>query len=380
MTINSIKFLQKLIQCPSVTPNVKEVMDLMEETLTSIGFKCHRMTFEEEGFSPVENLYARIGNKAPNLCFAGHVDVVPVGDEQAWSFDPFGGEIINDYICGRGAVDMKCGVAAFVSAVSKYLDELNTEKGSISFLITGDEEGVAINGTQKLLKWCKESGEIINHCIVGEPTNPENIGDMIKIGRRGTMTGTLTVKGTQGHVAYPHLADNPLPHLVKLLDTLSEWIIDDGNDNFQPSNLEIVTINAGGIAENVIPADGIAKFNIRFNDLHNSTSLEKELRSRLDVLAIAYELEFRVSGESFLTPHSDFTDTMISAVKNITGDIAELSTTGGTSDARFITNYCPVVEFGGINKTAHQIDEKIKISDQEKLTEIYLEVLRLYLK
>lgn len=372
--IDPVDLTRKLIQCPSVTPAEGGALTLLQKTLESMGFSCTRLRFED-----VDNLYARIGNAAPHFCFAGHTDVVPAGDEKGWSFDPFGGEIRDGWVCGRGAADMKGGIAAFVGAVSAFLKD-GTPRGSISLLITGDEEGIAVNGTKKVLEWLEENGEKIDHCLVGEPTNPQKLGEMIKVGRRGSLNGVLSVEGKQGHVAYPHLADNPVPKLVRLLAALDALKLDDGNDHFQPSNLEIVTVDVGNAATNVIPARAAARFNVRFNDMHSGKSLETLLRKTLDAVGLPYGLDISISGESFLTAPGPFTDVVAEAVKKTTGLEPDLSTTGGTSDARFIANYCPVVEFGIVGQTMHKIDERVRADDILALEKIYLEILGAYFR
>lgn len=364
-----VALLQELIRCPSVTPEEGGAIALLENLLKINGFTCHRLKFGE-----VDNLYARLGTTAPHLCFAGHTDVVPVGDRAGWTFDPFGGEIIDGYVCGRGAADMKGPIAAFVAAALDFIRDKKPE-GSLSFLITGDEEGPADNGTVKVLEWLKEKGEKIDFCIVGEPTSRETLGDMMKIGRRGSLTGKITVTGTQGHAAYPHLADNPIPKLVTILKTLDDLKLDDGTAHFQPSNLEIVTVDTGNTADNVIPAQCRATFNVRFNDTWTGASLEKKLRGAIDALRIPYQMNVRVSGESFYTPPGKLSDMLQDAVKKVTGQAPELSTSGGTSDARFIRNHCPVVEFGLTGKTAHKTDERVPIKEVTALADIYTAVL-----
>lgn len=379
-TVNSVELAQRLIQCPSVTPIEGGAIALLQETLENMGFTCHRLHFEEPGEDPVDNIYARLGDSAPNFCFAGHTDVVPVGDEASWSFDPFSGEVKDGWLCGRGASDMKGAVAAFVAAASRYMAENGAPDGSISLLITGDEEGPGVNGTRKMLDWLDERGEKLDFCLVGEPTNPKKLGEMIKIGRRGTMTGTIHVRGVQGHTAYPHLADNPLPRLVKLLDALIEMPLDDGSDNFQPTNLEITTIDVGNPASNVIPETGSATFNCRFNDLHSGETLEKRIRETLDATGFEYELKLTVGGESFLTPPGPLSSLVSDAVAAVLDMEPELSTTGGTSDARFIKDHCPVVEFGIVGETMHRVDERVRVEDVEKLTDIYTEVLERFFR
>ncbi len=378
--IDPITLTQELIRCPSVTPIEAGAITLLQETLTEMGFTCHRMTFEEEGTEPVENLYARLGTSQPNLCFAGHTDVVPVGQEDAWSFGPFSGDIIDGNICGRGAADMKGGIAAFVAAVSNFLDEnqMPADK-SISFLITGDEEGPSVNGTKKVLQWMAEKGEEIDLCIVGEPTNPSYLGEMIKLGRRGSVSFILDVFGQQGHVAYPHLADNPMPKIIKLADEIANCKLDEGSEHFQPSNLEITSIDVGNDATNIIPEQGRIRFNIRFNDHHTGAELVQKIDDICKKHGVDYKLTDMISGESFITDPGRLTDMVQNAAEKVTGHRPELSTTGGTSDARFITNYCPVIEFGIIGKTMHKVDEHVAVKDLQDLTEIYHHILLDYM-
>ncbi|MCW2235876.1 succinyl-diaminopimelate desuccinylase [Azospirillum canadense] len=366
---------QALIRCPSVTPEDSGALGVLEAALKPLGFACHRLRFEQEGTAPVENLYARLGTEGPNFCFAGHTDVVPPGERKGWSIDPFSGEIHNGRLYGRGAVDMKGAIAAFVAASARRLRDHGAPKGSISLLITGDEEGVAINGTKKVLGWLKEKGEKLDACVVGEPTNPKALGDMIKIGRRGSMTAFLTVFGAQGHVAYPHLADNPLPRLARMLAAITAEPLDGGTAHFQPSNLELTTIDVGNPAHNVIPAQGKATLNIRFNDSHTPGTLLAWLRERFDAVGGAYELEHFVSGDSFLTPPGPLTELVAEAAQAVTGRRPEYSTTGGTSDARFIKDFCPVVEFGLVGQTMHKVDENTTLDDLTRLTDIYGAVL-----
>lgn len=371
--MDSVALLQDLIRCPSVTPNEGGALALLEKLLSAHGFECHRLLFTDKDTPDVDNLYARWGKGAPHFCFAGHTDVVPVGDEKGWSFDPFGGEIKDGYVCGRGAADMKGPIACFVVAALEAVKK--NPKGSVSLLITGDEEGPSINGTKKMLEWLEKKGEKIDFCLVGEPTSSEKLGDMMKIGRRGSLNGHLTVTGVQGHVAYPQRADNPVPKLVKLLAALEALELDKGTAHFQPSNLEITTIDVGNKADNVIPARAEAKFNIRFNDSFTGASLEKRLRAALDAENIPYDIKFRLSGESFYTPPGKHSELVQKAIKTVTGREAELSTTGGTSDARFIRAHCPVIEFGIVGATMHKTDERVAVSDMHALTEIYSQAL-----
>ncbi|MGO1119090.1 succinyl-diaminopimelate desuccinylase [Rhodovibrionaceae bacterium A322] len=378
--LDPLDLTQRLIRCPSVTPLEGGALDLLQEELETLGFVCHRLPFSEEGTDDVDNLYARLGTEGPNFCFAGHTDVVPVGDEAAWTAGPFDGEVKDGWLFGRGAADMKGAVAAFVAAVSRHLAEEGTPAGSISLLITGDEEGPSVNGTKKMLQWLEEKGEKLDHCLVGEPTNPQDLGDMIKIGRRGSLTGWLTVKGVQGHTAYPHLADNPLHHLVPMLNAITAQPLDEGTEHFQPSTLQISTVDVGNPATNVIPATASAAFNIRFNDSHSGASLEKWLRETFDKVGGNYDLQIKVSGESFLCLPGTLSDLIVKAVEETTGRTPELSTTGGTSDARFIKDYAQVAEFGLVGQTMHKVDERIPVGDLEVLTQIYQKVISGYFK
>ncbi len=368
---------QSLIRCPSVTPNDAGALDLLQDKLAKLGFDCHRLPFSQPGTPDVDNLYARIGNGSPNFCFAGHTDVVPPGNVGDWLHDPFSGKIDNARLYGRGAVDMKAAVACFVSASGRYLAEKGgAVDGSISLLITGDEEGPAINGTVKVLDWMKDQGEIIDACLVGEPTNPSKLGEMIKIGRRGNLYGHITVHGIQGHSAYPDMADNPIPHLIRMIETVNSTPLDNGSEHFQPSKLVITSIDVGNPVANVIPARAGADFNIRFNDLQNAGTLKAWLEKHFDKERIAYDLSIEVSGDAFLTPPGDLSDIVSAAVEKVTEHRPELSTTGGSSDARFIRKHCPVVEFGLISECAHRVDENAAVADIVALSEIYLETLR----
>ena len=336
-TLDPVEFAARLIRCPSVTPADAGALDVLEDALKRMGFRTHRLRFQEPGTDAVENLYAQIGDRAPNFCFAGHTDVVPVGDSDAWSLDPFGGEVREGFLWGRGAADMKGAVAAFTSAVGRFLDQRGPDfGGSISFLITGDEEGPAVNGTRKVLEWLRDNEEVLDDCLVGEPTNPNELGEMVKIGRRGSLQGRLIVSGEQGHTAYPHLADNPVHRIVEMASSLLEHPLDEGNEHFQPSTLAFSTIDVGNPAGNVIPGRAEAAFNIRFNNLHSGESLTAWLHERLQAVGGDYELEIRVSGESFLTKPGPLSDIVCAAVEAEIGRRPELSTTGGTSDARFI--------------------------------------------
>jgi succinyl-diaminopimelate desuccinylase len=338
-----------------------------------------RLPFSAADTPDIDNLYARIGGNGPHFCFAGHTDVVPVGEAARWSVDPFAATLDQGWLLGRGAADMKAAIACFASAASQYLAENHggiPRDGAISLLITGDEEGPAVNGTVKMLEALSARGETWSGCLVGEPTNPHTLGEMAKIGRRGSINATLTVTGVEGHVAYPHLADNPAPKLVRLLGALLDLHLDDGTAHFQPSNLEITTIDIANPATNVIPRVASARINIRFNDRHTGASLDRLLRATLDATGIAYDLKSTISGEAFLTQPGPLSDILVQAVTAETGKPPELSTSGGTSDARFIARYCPVVEFGLVSETMHKTDEKVRVEDLERLTRIYLDVLR----
>ncbi|MGC6475548.1 MAG: succinyl-diaminopimelate desuccinylase [Parvibaculales bacterium] len=379
MPINPVSFAADLIRCPSVTPRDAGALDVLQQALETLGFDCTRLPFEEDGTARVDNLYARYGSGAPHFCFAGHTDVVPVGDAEAWQEDPFAGTIKDGALWGRGAADMKGAIAAFVAAAERVI--ANTPiKGSISLLITGDEEGPSVNGTIKMLKWLEEQGQTIDDCLVGEPTNPKQMGDMVKIGRRGSVNGVVTVTGKQGHVAYPDRADNPVPHLMRLMNALQNTPIDEGSEHFQPSNLEVTSFDVGNATTNVIPAIAQARFNIRYNDLWTrdtiSNWIEETLESQRDDCDMRLELIH--SGESFLTETGPLTDMIAQAIHDVTGREADLSTTGGTSDARFISKYCRVVEFGLVGQTMHQVDEHVQTSDIETLTEIYNRILGAY--
>lgn len=372
---DAVSLLQSLIRCQTVTPAEGGALTLLEKTLTAAGFECHRLLFTDNNTPDVDNLYARIGTGAPHFCFAGHTDVVPTGPVDAWSFDPFGGEIIDGYVCGRGAADMKSGVACSVAAAIDYLKEFPL-KGSISFLITGDEEAAAINGTVKMIDWLEKRGEKIDFCLLGEPSSSAALGDMMKIGRRGTLSGYLTVAGVQGHVAYQHLADNPIPKLMKLLQSLDDLVLDAGTAHFDPTNLEIVQINIDNKAENVIPAEARAVFNVRFNDTYTGDTLSRKLRETLDGTGIPYKLDINIGGECFYTAPGAYSDMVATAVKTVTGRQPKASTTGGTSDARFIRRHCPVIEFGLRNETIHKVNERVAAEDVRALKDIYIEVLK----
>lgn len=374
--IDPVELAQALIRRRSVTPADEGALGVLEKTLAGLGFRCTRLKFED-----VDNLFAQFGEAAPHLCFAGHTDVVPPGEEDAWAIPPFNAEIKDGKLWGRGAADMKSAVAAFAAAASRAIAS-SAVKGSLSFLITGDEEGPAVNGTKKVLAWLHEQKITINHCLVGEPSNPETIGDMIKAGRRGSINCWLTVKGRQGHVAYPHRAQNPIPALLRKLLRLSETPLDEGYERFQPSNLEITDIHIGNPAHNVIPEKAAARFNIRFNPNWTGESIDAWLRDQLDKIAsdigAKYELKTIVSGEAFLTTDMNFLSLIADCAEEKTGRRPEYSTSGGTSDARFIKDYAPVAEFGLVGATMHQTDEHVALSDIETLTDIYEAIIVRY--
>ena len=375
--------LATLIRCPSVTPAEGGALSALEAMLKPLGFAVDRVMAKEAGTPDIENLYARLGTEGPHLMFAGHTDVVPVGDEAAWSHGPFSADIAGGEMYGRGAVDMKGGIACFVAAIARHIEKHGAPKGSVSFLITGDEEGPAINGTTKLLQWAADKGERWDACLVGEPTNPDQLGDMIKIGRRGSLSGRITVHGVQGHAAYPHLADSPVRGILQLTQALMDPPFDNGTESFQPSNLEVTTIDVGNGAVNVIPAKATAAFNIRFNDTWTAESLMAEIISRLDRAAasgslrpdrapVRYEIVWAERpSHVFLTRNNALISSLSGAVEAVTGRQPKLSTTGGTSDARFIKDYCPVVEFGLVGQTMHMVDERVAVADLETLTNIY---------
>lgn len=374
---------QALIRCPSVTPEDKGALDVIEKALSPAGFQVHRLTSREDGWPDISNLYARIGEGHPHLMFAGHTDVVPPGNAGDWRFGPFSAEIADGKLWGRGAVDMKGGVAASIAAVLNHLNKNGSPKGSISFLITGDEEGPAVNGTVKLLQWAHERGERFDHCILGEPTNPNALGDMIKIGRRGSLSGQLTVYGVQGHVGYPHLADNPVHHLARMMTALRANPLDKGTKHFDASNLEFTTFDTGNEAVNVIPAQATCQFNIRFNDVWSPETLRVEIEKRVAAVSerANYRLEFRpTNAVAFLTEPGEFVKMFSHAVEAETGIRPKLSTTGGTSDARFIKDFAQVLEFGLIGKTMHAVDEHIGVEELENLTKIYERVLAEYFR
>ncbi len=381
-TYNELELAKRLIRYPSITPIDAGVMKYLEKVLKSLGFKTKILEFKEKNFKPVKNLYARIGNKEPNFCYAGHLDVVPPGNIKDWTVNPFKPSIKKGHLIGRGANDMKSSVAAFVSAVSIFLNKNKKFNGSISFLITGDEEGDAINGTKKVVDYLKKKNEKINFCLVGEPTNPNKLGEMIKIGRRGSLTGKLKIIGVQGHVAYPQRANNPSTTIIKILNELKNIKFDKGTKNFQPSNLEVTKINIMNNADNVIPSSAEATFNIRFNNKHSSNSIKKKLNKIFRKISkkrnTHYKIEYRTSGEAFYTKPNAMTFMIKNIIKKITKINPKLSTTGGTSDLRFIKKLSPGLEFGLVGKTMHKVDEAVSLNDLKKLTKIYYKILDNY--
>ncbi|MBR36713.1 MAG: succinyl-diaminopimelate desuccinylase [Rhodobacteraceae bacterium] len=382
--INELQLAKELIRFPSITPVDAGIMSFLEKKLKSLGFKTKILEFKEKNTKPVKNLYARLGNKGPNFCYAGHLDVVPAGNLKDWTVNPFKPAIKKGHLIGRGANDMKSSIAAFVAAVSNFVLSNKKFKGSISFLITGDEEGVAINGTKKVVEYLRKKKEKIDFCLVGEPTNPNKLGEMIKIGRRGSMTGRLSVIGVQGHVAYPQRANNPSTALVQILKELKEIKFDKGTKDFQPTNLEITKININNSADNVIPGLANATFNIRFNNKHSSNSLKKKINKIIQKICkknkSKFKMEYNVSGEAFLTKPNKTTFMVRDTIKKITKINPVFSTTGGTSDARFIRKISPCLEFGLVGRTMHKIDEVVALTDLKKLTLIYLNILKNYFK
>src|ERR1700749_2515810 len=380
---DALSIAQDLLRCPSVTPADAGALGVLETILKRAGFETHRVTFGEPGTADIDNLYARIGNAAPHLTFAGHTDVVPPGDESAWTHGAFSGDVEDGFLYGRGAVDMKGGIACSVAAVLEYLVANGGKpKGSISFLITGDEEDVAVNGTIKLLEWVAKRGDRFDHCVLGEPSNVETLGDCIKVGRRGSQSGTLYVDGLQGHVAYPQRVNNPVPDIARLIVAISDEPLDHGSAQFQASNLEFTSVDVGNTATNVVPGQARAKFNIRFNDNHSHESLRQLVEARLGKAAGKRLRPTLVWGplnsNVFVTKPGTFTDLAVAAIEDVTGRKPELSTSGGTSDARFISRYCPVIEFGLVGQTMHQIDERTPVADLEQLTRIYRGLLDRY--
>ena len=384
LRLNELQLAKELIRFPSVTPVDAGVMSFLEKKLKKLGFKTKILEFKEKNTKPVKNLYARLGNKSPNFCYAGHLDVVPAGNLKDWTVNPFKPSIKNGHLIGRGANDMKSSIAAFVTAVSKFIQKNKKFNGSISLLITGDEEGVAINGTKKVVEYLKKKKEKINFCLVGEPTNPNKLGEMIKIGRRGSINGKLTVIGVQGHVAYPNRANNPSTALVQILKELKGIKFDKGTKDFQPTNLEITKINIDNSADNVIPGLAYASFNIRFNNKHSSNTLKSKINKIVKKICnknkSKYKIEYNVSGEAFLTSPNETTYMIQNTIKKITKIKPKLSTTGGTSDARFIRKISPCLEFGLVGKTMHKVDEVVALKDLKKLTLIYSNILENYFK
>jgi succinyl-diaminopimelate desuccinylase len=383
MPADPVAIARDLLRCRSVTPADGGALGVLQGVLTRAGFAVHRMTFAEPGTAPIENLYARIGTAKPNLVFAGHTDVVPPGNEASWSHPPFAGEVAGDRLYGRGAVDMKGGIACFVAAALDYLaaNGGKPEKGSLALLITGDEESVAVNGTIKLLHWAAERGETFDHCILGEPSNVDVVGDTIKAGRRGSLNGTLIVTGRSGHVAYPERVDNPIRGLLTLMAAL-QTPLDGGSEQFSPSNLEFTSVDVGNPTVNIIPAEARARFNIRYNDRHSQTALKTLLEHRAQAAAadrVHYAFDWQPSNaDVFVTKSGPFTDLAAAAIAEVTGRKPKLSTTGGTSDARFINAYCPVAEFGLVGQTMHKADERVDLDDLSTLTDIYRTFLDLF--
>ena len=382
--LNELQLARELIKFPSITPIDAGVMKFLEKKLKKLGFKTTILEFKEKNFKPVKNLYAKLGTKKPNFCFAGHLDVVPPGNVKDWTINPFMPSIKKGHLIGRGANDMKSSIASFISAVSKFLIKNKNFNGSISLLITGDEEGDAVNGTKKVVEYLKKKREKINFCLVGEPTNPDKLGEMIKIGRRGSLTGKLKIFGLQGHVAYPHRAINPSTIIVKILKELKEIRFDKGTKDFQPTNLEVTKINMSNKADNVIPAMAEATFNIRFNNKHSSNSIKKKLKRIFSKISkknkSKYKIEYKVSGEAFLTKPNKTTFMIQNIIKKVTNIKPKLSTTGGTSDLRFIRKISPGLEFGLVGKTMHKVDEAVSLKDLKNLTKIYENILQHYFK
>ena len=382
--INELTLSKDLIKFPSITPVDAGAIKFLSKKLKSLGFNCTILEFKKGKGKPIKNLYARLGKKQPNLCYAGHTDVVPPGNYSDWTVNPFKPQVKKGYLIGRGANDMKSSIACFVSAVSKFLKNKQKFNGSISFLITGDEEGYAINGTKKVVEYLRKKKEKINFCIVGEPTNPNKLGEMIKIGRRGSLTGKIEISGVQGHVAYPHLLNNPINTLVNICKKLNEKKLDNGNKNFQPSNLEFTSIDVDNKAHNVIPAKAKAQFNIRYNNFHTANTLKKKINKIIKYLCqknkCTFKIKYLANGDSFLTKPEKTIYMAKRIIKEITKNNPKFSTTGGTSDARFIKKIAPCLEFGLVNKTMHKVDECVSVSDLKKLTNIYKNILVEYFK
>ncbi len=385
MTSGALDIAQTLIRCPSVTPEEAGALDALQELLEGKGFTCNRLVFSDEGTPDVDNLFARVGTDAPHLCFAGHTDVVPPGNVSDWTHPPFDAAVDDGWLHGRGAADMKGDIACFAAAAFGFLEKRGeTGAGSISFLITGDEEGPAINGTRKVLEWMAQNGHTPDHCLVGEPSCSEQLGDTLRIGRRGSLNGEITVSGVQGHTAYPHLANNPLPGLLGILDAYLAEPLDDGTAHFVPSNLQITAVETGNEARNIIPAEARARFNVRFNPTHTAESLMETLRRKaekaIEASGLALQIDFLPPSHSFVTEPGPLVEIMVDAIRDQTGVDPELSTGGGTSDARFVKDYCPVIEFGLVNKTIHAVDERVEISDLDRLTAIYGTFIERYFK
>ncbi len=380
--LDPVIILQDLIRCPSVTPHDHGALSVVENLLQSGGFSTHRLVFKDQDTPDIDNLFARIGTKGPHLCFAGHTDVVPVGDEEGWTHPPFAAEIHGGQLYGRGATDMKGSVAAFAAAALDYVLENPKFKGSISFLITGDEEGPAINGTIKVLEWMKKFQHVPDHCLVGEPSSADALGDTLKIGRRGSLSFSVTVEGKQGHVAYPHKVSNPVAKLARFVDRISTTALDEGNDHFDPSSLQVTTFDVGNTASNVVPAKAMAKFNIRFSTEHNYDSLRAWVNIQIETvkaeLGGTWNITSNEGAEAFITEPGSFVGLVQDAVQEETGLLPKLSTSGGTSDARFVKDYCPVLEFGPTNATIHQVDERISVEELKATTQIYRRIIEKY--
>lgn len=377
-----VTILQDLIRCASVTPEEGGALSVLETLLGKAGFSCHRLKFSEDGTPDVDNLFARFGTASPHLCFAGHTDVVPPGDETKWTHAPFAAEIAEGKVYGRGATDMKGSVAAFAAAALEYVAQKGVKPGSISFLITGDEEGPAINGTVKVLQWMKDNGHVPDHCIVGEPSCVDKLGDTIKIGRRGSINFTITVEGKSAHAAYPHKGDNPVPKLARFIDRVANLKLDDGNEHYDPSTLAVTSFDVGNQAVNVIPSKAVAKFNIRFSNDHSVTSLKALIEAQADAvkseLGGTWTIDSVSGADAFITQPGAFVGLVQDSVSEVTGLVPKLSTSGGTSDARFIKNYCPVLEFGPTNATIHQTDEHIDIEELQMTANIYRKIIEAY--
>lgn len=373
--VDPVALAAELIRCPSVTPADAGALDVLQATLGQLGFECVRLPFQAEGTARIDNLYARVGTGAPHFCFAGHTDVVPIGDTAAWTVDPFGGAVIDGRLFGRGAADMKGGIAAFVAAAERVIAAGGVRQGSVSLLITGDEEGPAVNGTRPMLEWLADRGETLDACLVGEPTSARVLGDTVKIGRRGSVNFKLTALGAQGHSAYPERADNPLPRLAHALHLLTRHPLDEGTKHFPASTLALTSIDVGNPATNVIPARGTARFNVRFNDLHTGASLTRHVEDVLEEVGGRWEVEAAVSGEAFLTPPGVLSSIVSDAIQSRLGRVPALNTTGGTSDARFIRRFCPVVEFGLVGASMHKVDEHVAVDDLLALVDVYADIL-----